>query len=143
MGDGAGDGGVVGGARVGVGDGRGGALVGLLAGELVEPEALAALVAFERVVAAGDDFRPTPGVLADLGPEAAALGVDEGCAPARADPLLAGVVVEAVAVLAAVLANIVAMPHAPSTLSSAVRQVIRDSRRRPASRAAPLFRCLM
>jgi hypothetical protein len=88
---------------------------------------LGAPAGFRLAFALADDVGLAPGV---------------GCAPGADDPV-AGGVVELDTVLAAVLAKTVAMPKALTALRSVARQVIRDSLRKPESRAAPRFRCLM
>jgi hypothetical protein len=59
-----------------------------------------------------------------------------GLLAAPVDPVLA-------TVLAAVRANRLAIPNAPTRLSRAARNVMREILRRPKSRAAPRSRCLM
>jgi len=53
------------------------------------------------------------------------------------------VVAALVALVVAVFAKSEAIPNALTRLNKAARHVMRDRRRRPESRAAPLLRCLM
>lgn len=117
MGDGAGAGGVVGGATVGFGGVVGAGALVCAAGALV----------VGAPVAEDDDAEAL-----GLGPAGAEGGTDEE-----------GVDGEPVAVFAALLANRLAMPKTLTTLSSVARQVILDSLTSPESRAAPRLRCLM
>jgi hypothetical protein len=77
--------------------------------------------------------------MADGDADADGLGPADGCG----EVVVLGVFGVVVAVLADVLAKTVAMPKALTTLSNVARQVMRDSLRRPESRAAPRLRCLM
>jgi hypothetical protein len=139
VGDGAGAGGVVGGASVGFGVGFGAVLTGLFvgAGGAGAPGA-PAVVAVDVGLGAPAGVRLAFALADDVG-----LAPGVGCAAGVGDAPEDGAVVELDTVLAAVLAKTVAMPNALTALRSMARQVIRDSLRRPESRAAPRFRCFM
>jgi hypothetical protein len=123
-------GGVAAGAVVGLGLAAGGVGTGAVAA--------AAEADWPAVAAARADSRRAglpvglPAGLAETDADGAGVGtVTGGCAAAAA------------AAWSADLANAPASPHIPSRLSSAVRHVIRESRRSPKSRTAPWLRCLM